>query len=94
VEPGDEFGYAVVLTGPTQPDPYQLVIGSPGEAVGSANGAGAIHVFRVQGSPSGVGEFVQRRIANSGGDRVPGTPEPGDRFGSSLAADALDLEDR
>jgi hypothetical protein len=91
VEAGDEFGYAVVLAGPTQPDPYQLVVGSPGETVGTAEDAGAIDVFRVQGSPSGVGEYVQGRVANSGGDRVPGTPEPGDRFGSSLAADALDL---
>jgi hypothetical protein len=93
VETGDEFGYAVALTGPTQPDPYQLVVGSPGEAAGSVPDVGAIHVFRVQGSVSGVGQFLQGRVANSAGARVPGKPEAGDRFGSSLAADALDLGD-
>lgn len=94
VEAGDEFGYAVVLTGPTQPDPYQLVIGAPGESVGSIKDAGAINVFRVQGSVSGVGQFLQGRAANSGGDKVPGTPQTGDRFGASLAADLLDLGER
>jgi hypothetical protein len=93
VETGDEFGYAVALTGPTQPDPYQLVVGSPGETAGSVPDAGAIHVFRVQGSVSGVGQYLQGSVANSAGARVPGKREAGDRFGSSLAANALDLGD-
>ena len=86
VEQGDEFGYAVALAGPTHGDPYALVIGAPGETVGSAADAGAINLFEVQGSPRGVGQFEQGSVANSSGDRVPGSPQSGDRFGTSLAA--------
>jgi len=93
IEEGDEFGYSVALAGPTQPDPYALVIGAPGESAGTIADAGAISVFVVVGGSQGGSQYLQGRVANSGGDRVPGTPQEGDRFGASLAAAFLDLGD-
>lgn len=91
VETGDEFGYAVALNGPSQPDPYRFIVGAPGESKGAIADVGAIDVFQVQGSVSAVGEYLQGRRVNSDGDRVPGTPEAGDRFGTSIASGPLDF---
>jgi FG-GAP repeat len=71
-EAGDEFGATLSLT-------YTgVVIGSPGESIGTAAGAGSV-TFISEGIPV----LAQSWSQNSAG--VPGTAEAGDHFGASLA---------
>jgi hypothetical protein len=79
VEGGDVFG-ATLAAGDFDNDGFaDLAVGAPGEAVGSADGAGAISVL--YGSATG--------LTTSGGQlftQVAGTVEAGDQFGAQLAA--------
>jgi hypothetical protein len=83
VEGGDVFG-ATLAAGDFDNDGFaDLAVGAPGEAVGSADGAGAISVL--YGSATG--------LTTSGGQlftQVAGTVEAGDQFGSALAAGDFD----
>ncbi|HEY6570552.1 MAG TPA: hypothetical protein VIZ22_09690 [Candidatus Limnocylindrales bacterium] len=78
----DWFGQAV-SAGNLDNDGYaDLAIGSPGDRVGSADGAGAI--FVLWGGSGGLTRFGAQRWSQASAG-MPGTPEAGDRFGSSLA---------
>jgi len=81
-EPYDEFGYAVAL-GDLDRDGYaDLVVGSPGEAIGSRTRAGRVTV--VYGGKKGY-----RTSGNKAYDQntkgIPGTAEADDRFGGALS---------
>lgn len=91
VEPGDGFGYSVMITGTNQEDRQRLIIGAPGEDVGSAIDAGSVGVFEMDAEPQGLAELRQGRRGPLGAVRLPGTPQPGDRFGASLAGGPVDL---
>ncbi|NJP92521.1 hypothetical protein HCN51_24125 [Nonomuraea sp. FMUSA5-5] len=79
IEAGDRFG-AALAAGDFNKDGYaDLAVGAPGEAIGTAAGAGAIAVF-----PGGSGGLSGGRgydqTTGGGGD------EAGDNFGAALAA--------
>ncbi|GAA3988672.1 S1 family peptidase [Streptomyces marokkonensis] len=76
-EAGDRLGHSVVAGTTRAGEPY-LGIGAPGEALGSVKNAGS--VYYVHG-----GTNVTIHQDKPG---VSGSPEEGDRFGSSLAGDA------
>lgn len=84
VEAGDRFGSTVAITNPVD-DSHLLVIGAPGENAGSIVDAGAVNLWRLDEGPVGVGELRQGKLAPWGSLRLPGAPQPGDRFGSTLA---------
>lgn len=82
-EAGDGFGAALAAADFNRDGYADLVVGAPGEAVGTAAGSGAINVFL--GSATGLGSGVGRDQSHSGGGN-----EAGDHFGQSLAAGDLD----
>lgn len=74
VEPGDAFGSALAVGRLTS----VLMIGAPNEEVRGRAQAGAVVIL-------GLGDSYSKQITAST-PGVKGKPEPGDRFGSSLAA--------
>lgn len=89
VETGDRFGGAVAR-GDFDGDGFQdLAIGDPGEAVGSASGAGAVNVL--YGTASGLSGW-RNELWTQASSRVGGGAEAGDGFGSSLAAGDFDRD--
>ncbi|MEV0643753.1 hypothetical protein AB0I28_00680 [Phytomonospora sp. NPDC050363] len=80
-EAGDLFGKAVTVWYSPYDNYPNLVVGAPGESVGTAAAAGQVFVF--QGGPDGLvlGGYTYNQ--DSGG--VPGTAEAGDQFGWSLS---------
>jgi hypothetical protein len=80
VESGDRFG-AALAEGFFDNNPMGLAVGAPGEDVGTAVDAGAVN--SLHGSSSGL--VGNARVLFQGAVGVPGTAEPGDRFGSALA---------
>jgi hypothetical protein len=80
-EAGDRFG-AVLAVGNFDSDPWdELVVGIPGEDIGSVTDAGAVMVLTRSGATVlGSGSFIDQ---DSPG--IPGTVEAGDGFGYSLA---------
>jgi hypothetical protein len=88
-EPFDEFGDAVVL-GDFDADGFDdLVVGVPGEAIGTIDSAGIVNVLI--GTSSGLsttGSFSIR----SDSDNVPGTVEALDLFGDTLAVGNFDCD--
>ena len=83
VDSGDDFG-AALASGDFNGDGHaDVAVGVPGEG----NGAGAVLVFL---APCGVGSAV--RISQAGS--FPGAHEPGDGFGSALAAGDFDGDGR
>ncbi|GAA1853834.1 FG-GAP repeat protein [Microlunatus capsulatus] len=91
VEAGDAFGSAVQVMTAGPAERPRLVVGAPGEDAGSAVDAGAVNIREVDGDRSLVAELRQGRRGPLGAVRLPGTPQTGDRFGSSLAAGPVDL---
>jgi len=91
VESGDEFGSAVVISGPLQEDGRWLVVGAPGESAGATADAGAVNIWNIDRTPVGLTELRQGRSAPHGTVRVPGTPQQGDRFGASVVVGAVNL---
>ena len=91
VEAGDEFGYSVAIMGLNQESRRRLIIGAPRENVGTVADAGAVSVFEVDESPEGLAELRQGQRGPLGGIRLPDTPEPGDRFGASLATGMVNV---
>jgi hypothetical protein len=89
-EAGDQFGAAImrgIFRGSSAND--DLAVGAPGEDVGGTVNAGAVNVFYDIGTnlpPSRVQVVVQ-------GPGTGGQPEPGDRFGASLAVGSFDAVD-
>jgi hypothetical protein len=78
-ETGDQFGYAVALGEPDIDEAPFVVVGAPGEDIGSVDDAGVVNV-------SG---YVDNGQFQQGSRGLPGTPEPGDRFGSSVLVSLL-----
>ncbi|MGH7134995.1 MAG: hypothetical protein ACREHD_04600, partial [Pirellulales bacterium] len=69
--PADEFGNAIAVIGDT------IAVGAPNHAVLGAAGAGAVYLFKMDGTPLGAID-----------DPTPAgesAPESGDEFGSSLS---------
>ena len=94
IEPGDEFGYAVAITAATQQGTRRLVVGAPGENAGSTADVGAVNVWQVGTTVTGLAELRQGKAAPLGAVVLPGSPQAGDRFGASLAVGAMDLAER
>ncbi|NNF58410.1 MAG: T9SS type A sorting domain-containing protein [Rhodothermaceae bacterium] len=86
-EAGDEFGFAVAAGDFDRDGHDDLVIGVPGEAIGSTANAGAVQV--IYGSPDGL-TAAGNQFWDQGNDSVPGAAEAGDRFGWALAVGDFD----
>lgn len=81
-ERNDEFGYAVAL-GDLDRDGYaDLVVGSPGEAIGSRGAAGRVTV--VYGGKKGH-RTSGNKVYDQNTKGVPGTAESGDGFGAAVS---------
>ncbi|WP_371615859.1 integrin alpha [Streptomyces sp. NBC_00454] len=80
-EAGDLMGYALVAGQSAAGVPY-LVIGAPGEDVGTSEDAGS--VVYISGSTTLTAGVVNQDVTLAG--PVPDVVEPYDRFGASLAA--------
>lgn len=89
-EGGDEFGWTVAIMGVNANGHHRLVVGAPGEDADGAVDAGAVNVFAVDDAAYGLGELRQGQPGPLGVGRMPGTPQRGDRFGSSLSVGLLD----
>ena len=85
-ESGDTVGFSTAA-GDFNGDTFMdLVMGSPGEAIGSETRAGSINV--IYGAAGGLQEAGNRQFYQRleiGGNSVPGASEAGDQFGYSLA---------
>lgn len=82
-EEGDLFGGALA-TGDFNDDGCDdLAIGAPGESVGSAEGAGAVHV--VYGTGNGISNGPENQQFHQDVESFFGTAETDDQFGWSLA---------
>ncbi|MER7485294.1 hypothetical protein ABTY20_05060 [Streptomyces sp. NPDC126497] len=90
-EDGDLFGFSLAV-GDTDGDGYaDVLVGSHGEAVGSAGYAGSATLLR--GSAAGLTATGSRAYTqNTGG--VPGTAERGDMFGASTHLADLNKDGR
>jgi hypothetical protein len=78
VEAGDQFGSALAAGDFNHDGFVDLAAGAPGEAVGSAGGAGAVSVL--PGSAAGLTATGGRLFT-----QVGGAVEAGDQFGAALA---------
>lgn len=75
-ETGDRFGAAVAFR-----DHY-LLVGVPGETVGSARSAGMVHVLNFDPAAR---TFRSLRALSQDSSGIPGANESGDQFGSAVA---------
>lgn len=82
-EDGDEFGASVALTDVNNDGKLDVVIGAPGEDVGSVRDAGSVTVVRGTARGFGTKHSFALTQASPG---VPGTNERRDQFGAALAA--------
>ncbi|MEE4419372.1 FG-GAP and VCBS repeat-containing protein [Streptomyces bugieae] len=94
-EPEDTFGGALAIGDVDGDHVGDLVVGAPGETLGSGTAAvksaGAVTVLR--GSPGGLTTAgAQMYTQDSPG--VPGAAEPGDRFGAALLLTDTDHDSR
>jgi hypothetical protein len=80
---GDQFGAALAV-GDFGTDPQDdLAVGVPHDEVGTVDDAGSVQIF--YGTTIRLGTNSNDRLFHEGAGGLPETPEPGDRFGSSLA---------
>lgn len=82
-EAGDHFGAAVYASLETMSDDngnFDVLVGAPGEDIGSARNAGSVCVFNFD-----WGDIYYPTGYNQNKPGVAGTAESGDRFGSSFA---------
>src|SRR4051794_13180850 len=83
-ETGDQFG-SVLQTLRVDGDQYaDLVVGVPGESVGTAEDAGIIQV--IFGSADGLGAGRTGLVLRQGVFGIAGGPEAGDQFGAAVRA--------
>jgi hypothetical protein len=89
-ETGDRFGLSLAAGNFDCLPGTDLAIGAPGEGVGSAAGAGAVHVLiHDAGAPlSGTGSQLWHEDVAG----VPGVAGNGDAFATSLAAGDFDID--
>ncbi|HJQ43786.1 MAG TPA: hypothetical protein VJ831_11925 [Jatrophihabitantaceae bacterium] len=89
-ESGDHFGAAVSLSNRFQPSDrgQGLVVGVPGEAIGTRRSAGMVHVFAFPftGTPTQLYSISQDTPG------VPGGVEAGDRFGASVLTGGFEVD--
>lgn len=85
-ETGDRFGTAVALGDFDGDGRDDLAVGVPDEDVGTIVSAGVVDVFR--GTRSGLA--TESADTFTQGDRMPDTPELGDRFGAALVVGDFD----
>ncbi|MGY0021319.1 FG-GAP-like repeat-containing protein [Streptomyces sp. YJ-C3] len=78
-EAGDWFGFSVAAGDVNDDDLPELVVGVPGEDVGTVKDAGAYVVLR--GTTTGLSSGVAR---NQNTPDMPGTAEAGDQFGAQV----------
>ncbi|MFF3687496.1 FG-GAP repeat protein [Streptomyces sp. NPDC002187] len=90
-ERDDEFGDSLAVTDLNRDGIADIVVGSPGEAIGTKTHAGAVTVIpgRRTGTP-GTGAYTITQDTPN----VPGSSESGDEFGSSLAAGDVNKDGR
>ncbi len=87
-EKHDNFG-AALTTGDTDGDGFaDLVVGVPGESIDGVEQAGAIHVLF--GKTGGIG--LRDRLIHRASPGIRGELKSGARFGSSVAAGALNVD--
>ena len=90
-EPSDGFGRSLSAGDFDADGRDELVVGVPGEDLGSIVDAGMIHVFR--GSSQGVLRTGSRSF-HQDTSGVPGSSEAGDRFGAALATGDMNGDGR
>ncbi|HEX8104125.1 MAG TPA: FG-GAP-like repeat-containing protein, partial [Solirubrobacteraceae bacterium] len=86
-EAGDAFGAALAFGRLDGDGRAELAVGVPGEDAGAVRDAGAVHVL--PGATAGVTATASRLLTQDT-TSVADTAEPYDRFGTTLAAGALD----
>jgi hypothetical protein len=88
-EAGDQFGYSLATDSVAYDESraHQLVIGVPGEDLGTRADAGAVVLFVSMRYPYTVAEMLTQDRTG-----VPGVAEAGDRFGYALAMQARTSE--
>lgn len=81
-EPGDQYGTAIYYGWETDDGDggTMLLVGAPGEDIGSVRNAGTAHAFRFTGEV----DLANVRGFDQNTPGVGGAPEPGDRFGAAL----------
>jgi hypothetical protein len=84
-EAGDRMGETVtaINTAPralSTTATMKLAVGVPGEAIGTAAKAGAVHTFSLLGAPGANDRWIEA----GDGDGIPGTPGAGQQVGSSV----------
>ncbi|MQA06529.1 MAG: hypothetical protein GEV07_28745 [Streptosporangiales bacterium] len=86
-EAGDRFGAAIYSARETTPSGggHYVVVGAPGEAIGSVNNAGMALRFVYDGDL----ELAKTKAFHQNSTGVVGRPEAGDRFGSSFGSFGL-----
>ncbi|MFD4144408.1 FG-GAP repeat protein [Streptomyces sp. NPDC058572] len=90
-ERDDEFGDSLAVTDLNRDGIADIVVGSPGEAIGTKTHAGAVTVIpgRRTGKP-GTGAYTITQDTPN----MPGSSESGDEFGASLAAGDVNKDGR
>jgi hypothetical protein len=83
-EKGDRFGAAVHLVPGSTPGTTTLLVGSPGEDVGSAVDAGAVTIARISSATADLSGKARTVNQNSAG--MAGTSERGDQFGAAVSS--------
>jgi hypothetical protein len=84
-EAGDEFGFSVAAADSQGDEAGSLAAaGAPGEDLAGVADAGVVDAFGFDGAWHLTAEFRQGGTSAPFLVAVPGTPEPGDRFGASL----------
>ncbi|MEM9597939.1 MAG: FG-GAP repeat protein, partial [Acidobacteriota bacterium] len=81
--PGDRFGSALAIGDATGDGVGDLVVGTPGDLVGTTDGAGAVQVL--PGAVDGVVISSDQVYWTQAVEGVLGAPGEGDEFGSALA---------
>lgn len=85
-EAGDVFGATLGTSSVNAQDPLVLV-GAPGEAIGTRANAGVVHIFPFDSSNSTDPlDLPASTLFHQNTAGVPGVSETGDRFGGSLAS--------
>ncbi len=87
----DGFGSSLVVADLTGDRLDDLAVGAPGETVGEAVGAGAVHVFD---ATTGGLVFGPDQVLSQAQRRVPNRGESGDAFGHAVAAVDTDGDGR